>query len=154
MSLLDDVKKNLNEWVAVTSEKTAEVAKVTSRRYDKWGVSRDIERHFSELGSLIYNGLQKGQADLLTDAGVVALVERISALEAELKAKNEEIEAIKKEYSERKAKPAATSGAASTVITDPVLPPGRPESSILLEPEADEHTWDANQDDINPEKRG
>jgi hypothetical protein len=154
MSLLDDVKKNLNEWVAVTSEKTAEVAKVTSRRYDKWGVSRDIERHFSELGSLVYNGMQEGQADLLSDAGVVALVERISGLEAELEAKNEEIEAIRKDYAERKAKPAATSGTTSTVITDPVLSAGRPESPILVESEADEHTWDANQDDINPEKQG
>lgn len=154
MSLLDDVKKNLNEWVSVTSEKTTEVAKVTSRRYDKWGISRDIERHFGELGSLVYNGLQTRQPDLLTAPGVVALVERITALEAELKAKNEEIEAIRVEYAQRKSRATTEKGMSATVITDPVLVEGKPESSILVEPEADEHTWDTKEDDINPKKQG
>jgi len=133
MSLFDDVKKNLVEWYAVTSEKTTEVARVTTRRYDKFGISRDIERQFSELGSLIYNGIVAGRENLLVDEGVQALVARITGLEAELSAKNEEIERIKREYANRKAE-AAAGEASTTVITDPVLHEGHEDSAILVEP--------------------
>ena len=148
MSLFDDVKNNLVEWYAVTSEKTTEVARVTTRRYDKFGISRDIERQFSELGSLIYNGLAAGRDDLLTDEGVLALVERITGLEAELQAKNEEIDRIKSEYANRKAEAAASGGASATVITDPVLHEGHEESAILVEPaEAESKSAEAAEKD-------
>jgi hypothetical protein len=134
MSLFDDVKKNLVEWYAVTSEKTSEVARVTTRRYDKFGISRDIERQFSELGSLVYNGLKAEQADILAGEGVQALVERIASLETELQAKDKEIENIRHQYADRKAEAAAAGGATATVITDPVLPEGADQSAILVEP--------------------
>jgi len=134
MSLFDDVKNNLAEWYAVTSEKTSEVAKITTRRYDKFGISRDIERQFGELGSLVYNGLKADRPNLLDDDGVKALVERISGLETELHAKDEEIESIRREHGERRAEAAAAGGASDTVITDPILAEGQDESAILVEP--------------------
>ena len=146
MSLFDDVKKNLVEWYAVTSEKTTEVAKVTSRRYDKFGISRDIERQFSELGSLIYNGMKDGRDDLATDEGVLALIERISHLEDELSAKNREIDSIRRDYAGRKAEAAAAGGTYATVITDPILHEGAAESAILVDPIPE------NEDDSAPEK--
>lgn len=129
MSLFDEVKKNLVEWYAVTSEKTTQVARMTSRRYDKFGISRDIERQFSELGSLIYNGLKAERTDVLDDTPVQALVQRISELEAELRAKDEEIEAIKRDKGRRRS---AAAGAVSTIITDPPLGEGTEDSAILL----------------------
>lgn len=137
MSLFDDVKKNLAEWYTMTSEKTSEVARVTTRRYDKFGISRDIERQFGELGSLIYTGLKADRPNLLDDDGVKALIERISGLEGELGAKDEEIEAIRREYVERKAQTAAAGAAAVTVITDPILAEGQDESAILVDPVAE-----------------
>ncbi|MEN8007160.1 MAG: hypothetical protein ABFS42_09095 [Candidatus Krumholzibacteriota bacterium] len=144
MSLFDDVKKNLVEWYGISSEKTAEVARVTTRRYDKFGISRDIERQFSELGSLVYNGLKEGRQDLQADPAVLALAERIKGLEDELRAKSEEIEEIQREYTERRtrtAESAAAGGAAEdTVVTpepilsQPVLDEGGEESAILVEP--------------------
>jgi len=157
MSLFDDVKKNLVEWYAVTSEKTSEVARVTTRRYDKFGISRDIERQFSELGSVIYNGLQNGRSDLLTDEGVVALVARISGLEKELAAKDEEIDDIHREFAGRKAEAAAAGGVSATVITDPILEEGSRESAILVEPvpaAAEAETTTKNEDTFTPEKEG
>ena len=74
MSLWDDVKQNLSEWYTVAADKTSEVAKIASRRYDKFGISRDIERQFSELGSLVYNGLQEGREGILDDPAVTALI--------------------------------------------------------------------------------
>ncbi len=132
MSLFDEVKKNLIEWYTVTSEKTSEVARITSRRYDKFGISRDIERQFGELGSLVHSGLKEGRGgEILADQAVLDLVQRIDDLESELRAKDQEIASIKEEYRERKAS-AAAAGGAETIITDPVLEEGRGESAILL----------------------
>ena len=148
MSLFDDVKKNLVEWYTITSEKTSEVARLTSRGYDKFGISRDIERQFGELGSLIYNGVREGREDLLEDAGVTALVARIEGLEAELNAKNEEMESIRREYAARKTAAAAAAGVVSdTIIQEPILDKGNEESAILVEP-----VEDAQFEELDPEE--
>jgi hypothetical protein len=144
MALWDDVKTNLVEWYTLTSDKTTEVARVGSRRWDKFGISRDIERQFSELGSLVYVGLKDGAEDILAGEAVQSLVKRIENLESELVAKNEEIENIRAEY----ARAAAAGGPdtpeeagveetgplSETVITDPVLEMGSEDSAILVEP--------------------
>ena len=156
MSLFDDVKKNLIEWYNVTSEKTTEVARVSTRKYDKFGISRDIERQFSELGSLVYNALNEGRPDVLDDEGVAALVERIMQLEKELRAKDEEIDSIRQEYANRKAAAeteadrAQSAGAAATVIVDPELRAGHAESPILIEPT--EVAESENEEGSGPEK--
>ena len=134
MSLFDDVKKNLTEWYTVSSDKTAEVARITTRRYDKFGISRDIERQFGELGSLIYNGLKEERQELLADPAVRALLERIKGLEDELRLKNEEIDRIQQEFSQRRARTAAAANAGEKVLTQPVLDEGGEESAILVEP--------------------
>lgn len=136
MSLFDDVKKNLVEWYTISSDKTTEMARVTSRRYDKFGISRDIERQFGELGSLVYNGMKEDRQDILDDPAVHALMQRIQGLEDELGAKNEEIEKIKKEFSQRRTQAAETAeaAAATTVMTQPALDEGAEESAILVEP--------------------
>lgn len=158
MSLWNEVKSNLAEWYTVTSEKTSELARISTRRYDKFGISREIERQFSELGNFVYVGLKEGDADLLEHPTVQGLVERIQELEEELRAKDEEIEDIRSAYArgtqeekeadgrsaatepEADAKEAAErrDESAATVLTDPVLEPGSDESAILVEPGAEE----------------
>lgn len=140
MSLFDDVKKNLVEWYGISSEKTAEVARVTTRRYDKFGISRDIERQFGELGSLVFNGLKEDREDLLQDPAVLALIERIKGLETELKLKSDEIDEIQRDYMERRARAASSAAGPETpetpetIISQPVLDEGGEESAILVEP--------------------
>ena len=145
MTLFDDVKKNLMEWYTISSDKTAEVARITSRRYDKFGISRDIERQFGELGSLIYNGLKEERDDLMVDPAVQELLDRIKGLEDELRLKNEEIDKIQKDFSERRTRTAAAAAGGETVITQPVLEEGGEESAILVEPVS------AVVEDINPD---
>jgi hypothetical protein len=138
MSLFDDVKKNLMEWYTISSDKTTEVARITSRRYDKFGISRDIERQFGELGSLVFNGLKEERLDILADPAVHALLERIRGLEDELRVKNEEIDNIQQEFTQRRTRTTAAETAAetagATVLTQPVLDEGAEESAILVEP--------------------
>jgi len=138
MALFDEVKKNLIEWYTVTTEKTNELARVSTRKYDKFGISRDIERQFGELGSLVFNGLKEGRDDVLSDQAVGVLFERIKGLEEELRRKDEEIASIHREYAERK-KSGAAADVEDTVLKDPALGEGGAESAILVEPEeADE----------------
>lgn len=160
MALWEDVKKNLVEWYSITSDKTTEVARVGSRRWDKFGISRDIERQFSELGSLVYVGLKEGKDDFLEDEALLGLVTRIEKLEEELILKNEEINNIKSEYArDKKAEQAAAAAAGGgadspvqeaevteTVITDPVLEVGAEDSAILVEPMAEAVTEDIEVD--------
>jgi hypothetical protein len=138
MSLFDDVKKNLMEWYTISSDKTTEVARITSRRYDKFGISRDIERQFGELGSLVFNGLKEERLDILADPAVHALLERIRGLEDELRVKIEEIDNIQQEFTQRRTRATAAETAAetagATVLTQPVLDEGAEESAILVEP--------------------
>jgi hypothetical protein len=95
MALWDDVKKNMGDWYTVAAEKTNELAKVGVRRYDIFGISRDIERQFSEMGNRVYVALGEGRTDFADDLILQGLVERVRTLEAELKAKQDEIEEIR-----------------------------------------------------------
>lgn len=132
MSLWDDVKKNLIELYSVTSDRTSELARITSRKYDKFGISREIERQFSELGNLVYSSLKEGKKDILEDPTLAALVQRLDELEKELRLKDQEIEEIRKANADKKQEAEGS----ATVLTDPVLPEGADTSAILLEAEA------------------
>ena len=147
MALWDEVKSNLVEWYTITSDKTSEAARIGSRKWDKFGISRDIERQFSELGSLVYAGLKDDQEDILTGEPVQELIRRIEELEKELSTKGQEINDIKAEY----AKASSAGGAdtttepqneeaqpvTETILTDPVLDVGSGDSAILVEPVGD-----------------
>jgi hypothetical protein len=143
MSLWDDVKKNIGDLYSTTAEKTTEIARIQSRRYDKFGLSREIERQFSELGSIVYSGLQENREGILEEPGIGPIVERITALEQELRRKDEEIEAIRREHAARKTAgrtAAAAEGGTDVpkVLTEPVLAEGSEDSPILMEPGAEE----------------
>jgi hypothetical protein len=156
------VKKNLMEWYTVSSDKTTEVARITTRRYDKFGISRDIERQFGELGSLIFNGIKEERQDLLSDPAVLALLEQIKGLEDELTMKNEEIDNIQHEFKQRRARTAAAGTVNETVITQPVLDEGGEKSAILVEPAVVEMdapkfgdvAGQEKAEEIDPEKEG
>jgi len=155
MTLWEEVKTNLLDLYNVTSDKTVEVARVSSRKYEKFGISRDVERQFSELGNLVFSSIQDGHGDeIKDDEKVIALVERIAALELELKAKDEEISNIRKEAHRprQKAEEAGsdedptsetedfseTDDAVETIITDPILQEGGEDSAILMDAGPDE----------------
>jgi hypothetical protein len=102
MSGIDDVKRGFADWCAVAAERTAEAAKVTSRRYDKFAIGREIERRQAELGALVYQGLTAGRADVLADPRVAELVAAVGELERERDLKEEEIAGIRQEYAGRR----------------------------------------------------
>jgi len=102
MSGIDDVKRGFADWCAVAAERTAEAAKVTSRRYDKFAIGREIERRCAELGAIVYQGLTTGRVDVLADPRVAELVAAVGELERERALKEEEIAGIRQEYAGRR----------------------------------------------------
>ncbi len=150
MSLWEEVKRNLIDLYSVTSDKTVEVARISSRKYEKFGISRDIERQFSELGNLVFSAIKENRGESLhNDEAILALVDGISRLEIDLKTKDEEINNIRNEAAPPRAKAAAAGSAedfeatneeaaasnepAETIITDPILQEGGEDSAILMD---------------------
>ncbi|MDO9695489.1 MAG: hypothetical protein Q7W56_12225 [Candidatus Latescibacteria bacterium] len=95
MGVWDDLRRNMGAWYDTAAEKTGEMARVGSRRYDIFGIGRDIERHYSEIGKLVHEGLLQGRTEFGADPAVLDLVERIQKLEADLEVKRREIEEIR-----------------------------------------------------------
>ena len=91
MALWENVRENLVEWYGVAADKTEVMAKIGMRRYDKFGISRDIERQMTELGGLVYQALDEQREAVFVEPKFEAIVTRIRQLENELKAKEEEI---------------------------------------------------------------
>ena len=102
MAGLDDVKRNLADWCAVAADRTAEAAKVTSRRYDKFAIGREVDKRLAELGGLVYDGLEAGREGLLSDPRVGELVSAVKGLVAEREAKDDEIAGIRQEHADRR----------------------------------------------------
>jgi len=118
MSLWDEVKKNLLDWYGSAADKTGEMAKVGIRRYDIFGLSRDIERHFSEMGGFVYHALNEGRTDFAEDPVLLGMVEKVRELETELQGKENEIDDIR----EARRREQAESGADQE--TEPTPPAG------------------------------
>jgi len=130
MPLWEQVKSNLVEWYSVAADKTEELTKIGVRRYDKFGISRDIERQFTELGSFVYNAVSEQREDFLSDPTLEAIVERIKGLEGDLQTKEKEIEEIRRIHHEKmvvKKEMAAQEGAK----LDSTLVEGSNKSAIL-----------------------
>ncbi len=114
MSLMNRVRKNLREWYTLAADRTGEMAKVSSRRYDKFGLSREIERQFSELGSYVYHAIGEGRAAFADDPAVAGIVARIQGLERDLEVKDREIEVIRQTRQHRAPEPAGEGEARPT----------------------------------------
>ena len=145
MTMWDDVKMNLVDWYGAAADKTGEMAKVGVRRYDIFGLSRDIERQFSEIGSIVYSALNEERGDVLEDPQLLALIDKVRDLEGGLTAKEGEITEIKSEFEERKSARAAEDGVAGSVETAEAEPAGEvveePVTEEPIEPE-DKHAED------------
>ncbi len=95
MTLWNEVKDNLRDWYDTAADRTGELTQVGLRRYDIFGISREIERQFGEIGSHVYDAMASGQGDFTGDAQLEDLVAKVRSLEEELKVKERQIEDIR-----------------------------------------------------------
>ena len=97
-SLWDRVRKNLVDWYEVAYEKTDEIARIGKKKIEMSGINRTIEKQLSELGGRVYDliTVEKVGGKIALDKKVKALITELKKLEKDLKAKEDEIEVIKK----------------------------------------------------------
>ncbi len=101
MSIMDQVKRHLREWYSLAADRTGEMAKISVRMYDKYGISREIERQLSELGCFVYHAVEAGRGDFLADENFRAAIARIQGLERDLSLKVSEIESIRQQRQQK-----------------------------------------------------
>lgn len=96
--LWEDIKKTVKEGVSIAAEKTEEYTKIGKIKVEILNINRNIDKTFTELGREVYTLITKGKkAELAKNAKVNELMTKIGELKASLKAKEAEIETIKKE---------------------------------------------------------
>ena len=153
MSIMDQVKKNLREWYALAADRTGDMAKTSVRMYDKYGISREIERQLSELGSYVYHAVEDDRTDFAGDEEFMSAVARVRALEQDLEAKVEEIEEIRLQRQQRQAAREEAQAAAEAAAASEVAQPVEPEPEPKPAPEAQEVVTDPAADPVDPAAR-
>lgn len=98
MTLWDDVRSNIIEWYTVAAERTGEWTRLGVHHYDRFGLSRQLERQFADLGGEVHRILKEegGFPALEGNPEVEACLQRIEELEERLRAKGEEIEQMRR----------------------------------------------------------
>jgi hypothetical protein len=96
--LWEDIKKTVKEGVTVAVEKTEEYGKIGVVKVDILKLERDRDKAFRELGSEVYNAVKKDKAlAAAQNEKMKKTVSKIDSLIKSIKAKEAEVEKIKKE---------------------------------------------------------
>ena len=115
-SLWEDIKKTVKEGFSTAAEKTEEYTKIGKLKVDILNIKRNIDKTFTDLGRDVYS-LSKGakKSDVTKNEKVIKQINQIDELKAKLKAKEAEIDTIRKESaskenSDSKPEPTNTKG--------------------------------------------
>ena len=97
MSPWNEVRSSVADWYTSAAGRTEELAQLGTRQVDRYGIHRRLGRGFAELGEALHRLLQDGEfAAIAQHPEITALVDKIDQLEGELRAKEEEIEALRR----------------------------------------------------------
>jgi len=120
--LWEDIKKSATEAISYVSEKTEELTAVGKLKLEISSLRRKLEARFKDLGGLVYDRVEKGQAGALAeDDEIKKLVTEISTLEKQLRAKEEELRNVgKKETPKQSTEPDAVSSDQPETSSPPV----------------------------------
>jgi hypothetical protein len=99
-SLWDKIKQSLIDSASVAAEKAEYLGKIGRARLDIAETRHAIRDRFADLGGLVYEGLQGGEAELAEKEDVKALMSTISGLEGELKTREEALALLRAETGE------------------------------------------------------
>jgi hypothetical protein len=96
MSLWTEVRSSLSEWTAAAADRGETMARVGMHQMDRYGIQRRLTRQFAELGGEVHALLKQGEFGSLAERETIQRVlRRIDGLEAELRAKDEEISSLR-----------------------------------------------------------
>jgi len=97
-SLWEDIKKTVKEGFSTAAEKTEEYTKIGKLKVDILNIKRNIDKTYTDLGRDVYSLIKGAQKnDLAKNEKVAKHIKQIDELKAKLKAKEAEIDAVRKE---------------------------------------------------------
>lgn len=122
-ALLDSIREGLE----LVIDKTEEYSRIGKLKVDIFGIKRNIERQFVELGGRVYELMTGEQTpDIRKDEECKKIVETVKSLEKQLEEKEAEIEKVKeekeKERRERQEAKRQAAEAQTTGTETPELP--------------------------------
>lgn len=137
MSSWDDLKGNLNGWFDTAAHRTDKLARLGVRAYDRYGIHRDLDRHFGNLGALVHRILSEDPLALLgEDAAVRAEMGKIARLQDELSQTQSEMDGLRENLKDRPKSPTEE--------------PAEPQDADFGDPDAHEEDATSGQDTPRP----
>ena len=105
------VKKALQESAEViketaisVAEKTQEATEIGRLRIQIMGLNRDAEKNFAEIGGRVYELIEKGTKDVLSDEELRKLIDKAKQYEEKIAKAEEKLKSLSKPESAKKVK--------------------------------------------------
>ncbi len=110
--LLDNAKKSFGEWFSKAvgkageftreaADRTEEVTKLGKVKLDIFQIKREIDKVFTDLGRCVYNLLEEKTKDIEKNESVKSYIDKVKALEKNLKEMEDKCERIKKPHPDK-----------------------------------------------------
>ncbi len=94
----EDIKKKVKGSVAIAADKTEEYAKIGKLKVDIVKINHDLDKAYADLGRAMHKLLTKSKkVDVTGNTQVKTLITKIDDFNKSVRAKEKEIETIKKE---------------------------------------------------------
>jgi hypothetical protein len=131
----DDIKKSVGGFASKAAEKAGELTREAAEKaeemtqlgkvkLDIFQIKRDIDKRYTELGSVVYDLINKNKkVGIADDEKVAALVNDVKGLEKQLQAKEEQYQKIRNASKEEEPKPAEPSAPAPKPQSKPKSKP-------------------------------
>lgn len=95
----EDLKKTVQQGLSVAAEKTEEYTKIGKVKMDILGIKKDLDKTYREMGEKVSELIDsKKSEEIGSNTQVKKLKTQINKLQKNLKAKEVEIEEIKKQH--------------------------------------------------------
>jgi hypothetical protein len=107
MAQWQEIKRNLEDWGRTAANRTSEAARIGVRRFDAMSLNRQRRGLLRDLGQYVLDQVDREQPVAPDDPQLVSLVAAIREVDEALNAKQSEIDEIKVQAREDRAKTAA-----------------------------------------------
>lgn len=102
MPVWEDLTKMVKKGVSVVAKKTDEYTRIGKIKVDILGIKHDIEKQNLELGKKVYQLLvDEKDTKIATNLEIKNIIDKASEFNAKLKEKYDELDAVKKEFTEK-----------------------------------------------------
>lgn len=120
---MNDIKRNFRIGI----EKTEEIGKIGKLKVDILGIQHNLDKVFKELGEIAYVYLKDPRkGDLKAEKKTGDLIKKIDQYQSEIKAKEKEIQTVRKEHEASNSKPGKPEASVAVKEKSSAAPKSKP----------------------------